>query len=136
MTQLPEFFQHLDNDLFFVDCPGLEDQDRLNEYPNQTAIHFIYTKARGTLFLSIFSPGQLTVNRGAAFVTQLTATMRYLKLNASKTEMEKTVIPILVKYKGNHHQKKVNNHIENIKNLISGKHFHNVEDYKDMFNGP
>ena len=91
------------NRLFFVDCPGLEDQDKLNEYPNQTAIHFIYTKARGTLFLSIFSPEQLTVNRGAAFVTQLTAIMRYMSLSASKKEMEKIMIPIMVKYKGNYY---------------------------------
>ena len=33
-TQAPGFYLH--NDIYYIDCPGLEDQDKFKEYPNQT----------------------------------------------------------------------------------------------------
>ena len=31
-TESPGFI--LNNDIYFVDCPGLDDQDKMKEYPN------------------------------------------------------------------------------------------------------
>lgn len=38
-TQAPGFY--LNEDIYYVDCPGLEDQDKFKEYPNQTSVHII-----------------------------------------------------------------------------------------------
>ena len=38
-TQEPSFLKQ--DDIYFVDCPGLQDQDIKREYPNQTSVHFV-----------------------------------------------------------------------------------------------
>ena len=38
-TRMPGFYLH--EDIYFLDCPGIEDQDKTREYPNQTAVHFV-----------------------------------------------------------------------------------------------
>ena len=42
-TRNPGFFKY--NNLYIVDCPGLNDNDRFLEYPNQTCIHNIQKSA-------------------------------------------------------------------------------------------
>ena len=38
-TETPGFYLH--QGIYYVDCPGLQDQDKSKEYPNQTAVHLI-----------------------------------------------------------------------------------------------
>ena len=38
-TEAPGFYQH--NGIYFVDCPGIDDQEKIKEFPNQTAVNFI-----------------------------------------------------------------------------------------------
>ena len=38
-TRMPGIYAH--DDIYFLDCPGVEDQDKTREYPNQTAVHFV-----------------------------------------------------------------------------------------------
>jgi hypothetical protein len=38
-TSTPQFYPV--GDICFVDCPGVQDQKKVNEYPNQTAVHWI-----------------------------------------------------------------------------------------------
>jgi len=65
-TSTPKFYLY--DNIYFVDCPGTQDQDQMKEYPNQTAVHLIQKKAEACLILLVISPNQLTVNRGATFV--------------------------------------------------------------------
>ena len=65
-TECPEFFKK--NNVYIVDCPGLEDSDPTKEFPNIDAIHQIMINAKSVQILLLFSKSQLEASRGAAFV--------------------------------------------------------------------
>jgi len=65
-TQAPGFYLH--NDIYYIDCPGLEDQDKFKEYPNQTQVHIIQKNAKASLIMCVIGVDQFA-NRGAIFVT-------------------------------------------------------------------
>ena len=73
-TATPGFCCH--KQIYFVDCPGLYDQDHSKEYPNQTAVHLIQKSAKASIILVVFGSSQLTVTRGSVFAQQLTGILR------------------------------------------------------------
>ena len=56
-TETPGFCMR--EDIYFVDCPGIQDQDMLKEYPNQTSVHLIQKNAKRVVILLVISPDQL-----------------------------------------------------------------------------
>ena len=72
-TEVPGYY--VAGDVCFLDCPGLEDQDKTREYPNQTAVHYVQKRAASAMVFLVMSPDQF-VNRGAVFVTQITGVAR------------------------------------------------------------
>jgi len=111
-TETPGYY--LEKDVYFVDCPGLQDQDKLKEYPNQTSVHLIQKAASASLVLLVTSPDHLTVNRGALFVQQVTGVLRYLSPKCDKAALEKIIIPVFVKYRAIRMPKVVTNRIDRV----------------------
>jgi len=111
-TETPGFY--LEKDVYFVDCPGLQDQDKLKEYPNQTSVHLIQKDAAVSLVLLVTSPDHLTVNRGALFVQQVTGVLRYLSPKCDKAELEEIIMPVFVKYRAIRMPKVVTNRIDKV----------------------
>ena len=111
-TETPGFYQ--EKGLYFVDCPGLQDQDKLKEYPNQTSVHLIQKDASASLLLFVTSPDHLTVNRGALFVQQVTGILRYLSPKCDKADLEKIIVPVFLKYRAMRMPKVVTNRIDKV----------------------
>jgi hypothetical protein len=44
------------SELYFVDCPGLEDTNPWKEFTNQTAVQNVQTKSEQATLLLLFSP--------------------------------------------------------------------------------
>lgn len=76
-TSTPGFFK-MNNGVYIVDCPGLDDNDPTKEYPNMTAIRYILSIAKSYRLMILVSKGQLEEHRGAPFVAGLSKITAFL----------------------------------------------------------
>lgn len=53
-TSTPGFYK-LDNGVYVVDCPGMDDSDGTKEFPNMTAIRYILKVAKSYRILVLIS---------------------------------------------------------------------------------
>jgi len=70
------------DEIYFLDCPGLDNNNKTLEYPNQTAIHYVTKHASSVLIFLVISSDYF-VNKGTLFLTQITAVARLLSSQCS-----------------------------------------------------
>ena len=84
-TASPGFMKH--KGIYFVDCPGLQDQDKAKEYPNQTAVHLIQKNSKASIIMLVIGCEQLVAKRGAPFAEQITGILRQIGPDCNKSEI-------------------------------------------------
>ena len=66
----------ISDDIYFMDTPGIYQEDQDREYISHTDVHFVQTNAQKTLILLLVTPDELDSGRGEAFVQNITGIAR------------------------------------------------------------
>ena len=83
-TQNPGFYKSTEHDnIYFVDCPGTQDQNKFKEFPNQTCVHNIQRGSGSCLILYVIGVDAFA-NRGDGFIVQMTSILRQFSATLSK----------------------------------------------------
>ena len=95
VTKIPEFYPLGDSDgledTYVVDCPGINDTNEYNNFPNYCVMRSLIANASKIVLCFVTSGGDLDSARGSLFYQQATAVKRLLSqvgvMNASKLMM-------------------------------------------------
>ena len=132
-TGMPTYYQQ--QNVYFVDCPGQEDQNRTKEFLNQSSVHYVQKNAKASIILLVISPDQF-VNRGVVFVRQITCILRQIKTPCDKVSLSKMLMPLIVKYKVAKMPKKIVKDINTVIEALDMKFTQMDTNYENIFQGP
>ena len=83
-----------EDDVYIIDCPGLCDSNKLNEYPNHTLIHWVATVAKSIKVLLVYKGSDLSAERGKNLLQLVSAIHRFFTPHGLKN-LKDFMIPIL-----------------------------------------
>jgi hypothetical protein len=94
--------------------------------------------AQSSIVIFVFSASNLTANRGAIFIRQLTGFLRYINPELSiedlKQKLKDIIIPVLVQYSGTI-PNKIKASINKIINAIEDKYIKRKPESQNLYNG-
>lgn len=100
MTETPGFCIYKGNDgegqeVYLIDCPGLNDTDRTKEYSNRTIVHFIMQRANSLKLCILLTGAQFATDRAQPVLIMMTTISRLLS-NNGRLSFKQLCLPFLV----------------------------------------
>jgi hypothetical protein len=92
-TQTPGFIPK--GGAYFVDCPGFDDSNPYNEYPNQTLITHMIQNAKSVQIVLTFTGSMLDAKRGKDFFKLITTISRIIS-DKGLDNLDKFLMPLLL----------------------------------------